>query len=70
LESALRKLRICNLKAQVDLWRLRNEFVAWDFDRASTNEQKSATALEWENAIKAKQAAQLLLDRLETRGLP
>lgn len=65
MESVFPKFRNYGIKAQVELWRLRSESRAKKFSRAMTYRQKSTIALKWDNAIKAKHTAQLLLERLE-----
>jgi len=65
LDSVIRKLRIRSLKAQIEVSRLRSESFAGDFEKATSNEQKSEIARKWDRTIKAKHAAQVLLEMLE-----
>jgi hypothetical protein len=65
LDSVIRKLRIGPLKAQIEVCRLRIESFARDFEKATSNVQKSEIAREWDREMKAKHAAQVLLEMLE-----
>jgi hypothetical protein len=65
LDSVLRKLRMMSLKAQIEVSRRQGEAFAGDFEKAESVEQKSEIARKWDRAIKAKHAAQVLLEMLE-----
>ena len=65
MDSFIRKLRIRLLKAQIEASRLRSESFAGDFEKATSDVRKSEIAREWERAIMAKHAAQVLLHMLE-----
>jgi hypothetical protein len=54
-----------SLKAQIEVSRRQGEAFAGEFEKASSIEQKSEIARKWDRAIKAKHAAQVLLEMLE-----
>jgi hypothetical protein len=54
-----------SLKAQIEAARRQGESFAGDFEKAASDEQKSEIARKWDQTIKAKHAAQVLLEVLE-----
>lgn len=65
MDSVIRKLRIKSLKAQIEASRLQSESFAGDFEKATSNKQKSEIARKWDREMKAKHAAQVLLEMFE-----
>lgn len=65
MEEIIRKIRLHHLKAIIEVSRLHGEALAKEFNKATTNEEKTRIAHEWKNAIRAKNSAKIILDRLE-----
>jgi hypothetical protein len=65
LDSVIRNLRIRSLKAQIEDSQRQSESFAGDFEKAVSIEKKSEIARKWDQAMKAKHAAQVLLEMLQ-----
>lgn len=65
MDLIIRKLRIRNLKAHVELLRLQGLSLAREFNGVNTNQQKAQIAREWERTTWARHSARIKADRLE-----
>ncbi len=70
MDSIIRRLRIHNLKAQMELRRLQSDSLSREFDVATTTEQKAAIGLQWEQARKERHTLQHMLEHLEKQQRP
>jgi hypothetical protein len=66
VEPIIRALKITTLKAQIEVFRLQGEAFAREFEKATTLKQRAEIAHELDKAMKAKYAAEYLLE-LEER---
>jgi dimeric dUTPase (all-alpha-NTP-PPase superfamily) len=67
MESAIDKLRIHTLRAQVEASRLHSVALARKFDAATTSTEKTRIAREYSDALKQTNSLQLMLELLERK---